>query len=67
MSPEHEGNLERIRAGAHKEYYQEYSDKFRKMSSMVALLSAKARKIKYQFMVHLERYAKKAPRDISTQ
>lgn len=34
------------------------------MNSMVSILSAKTRKLKYQFMVHLERWAKLTQRQV---
>jgi hypothetical protein len=44
------------RQGDH--YYSDYRQKFVKIEALVSLLSAKTTKLKYQFMVHLERWSK---------
>ena len=41
------------------DYYEKYRQKFKKINALVSLLSAKTRKIKYHFMILLERQVKK--------
>ena len=64
MSPERKRyagvgrGLEDVTWGLESRYFEKYRDKYSKIDGIVSLLSAKTRKLKYQFMVHLERWCK---------